>query len=293
MQSLIYRLLNRSFPLFLSCRKGWFYFAWLIFILIVLANALQPFGLINWHEFHKPLVLAGYIVVFLGVYGLLYMILSYFRADYYQPESWTIKKELQMLLFYIPITACCTYLFADFSVQDFELSLSSFFELQFYNGILGMISIPLFGYFVDNRLNPINTARRRTRKENKASAVNINEQQARDVLQKLHDAMETRQLYLSPKCTKQYLSEHTGIAAHRISGIINTYTDGTFTDFVNNYRVEHACRILQDSKNKRLKLEAVGLECGFGSKVNFYAAFRKFKGKTPAEYLTDLKARPT
>ena len=288
MQSLIYRLLNRSFPLFLSCRKGWFYFAWLIFILIVLANALQPFGLINWHEFHKPLVLAGYIVVFLGVYGLLYMILSYFRADYYQPDSWTIKKELQMLLFYIPTTACCTYLFADFSVQGFELSLSSFFELQFYNGILGMISIPLFGYFVDNRLNPINAARRRARKEHKDSAVNINEQQARDVLQKLHDAMETRQLYLSPKCTKQYLSEQTGIAAHRISGIINSYTDGTFTDFVNRYRVEHACRILQDSKNKRLKLEAVGLECGFVSKVNFYAAFRKFKGKTPKEYVAGM-----
>ena len=288
MQSLIYRLLNRSFPLFLSCRKGWFYFAWLIFILIVLANALQPFGLINWHEFHKPLVLAGYIVVFLGVYGLLYMILSYFSADYYQPDSWTIKKELQMLLFYIPTTACCTYLFADFSVQGFELSLSSFFELQFYNGILGMISIPLFGYFVDNRLNPINTARRRARKEHKASALNINEQQARDVLQKLHDAMETRQLYLSPKCTKQYLSEHTGIAAHRISGIINTYTDGTFTDFVNKYRVEHACRIIQNSKNKRPKLEAVRIDSGFGSKVNFYTAFRKFKGKTPKEYVAGL-----
>jgi AraC-like DNA-binding protein len=232
-------------------------------------------------------VLAGYIVVFLGVYGLLYMILSYFRADYYQPDSWTIKKELQMLLFYIPTTACCTYLFADFSVQGFELSISTFFELQFYNGILGIISIPLFGYFVDNRLNPINTARRRARK-NKDSALNTTEQQARDVLQKLHDVMETHQLYLSRKCTKHYVSEHTGIAAHRISATINTYTDGTFTDFVNNYRVEHACRILQDNKHKRVKLEAVRIDCGFGSKVNFYTAFRKFKGTTPAEYLTGL-----
>jgi len=100
--------------------------------------------------------------------------------------------------------------------------------------------------------------------------------------------METRQLYLSPKCTKQYLSEHTGIAAHRISGIINTYTDGTFTDFVNKYRVEHACRIIQNSKNKRPKLEAVRIDSGFGSKVNFYTAFRKFKGKTPKEYVAGL-----
>ncbi len=222
MQKQIWNALNRPFPLFLSCRKGWFYFAWLNLILVVLANALQPFGLINWHEFHKPLVLAGYIVVFLGMYGLLYMILSYFRADYYQPDSWTIKKELQVLLFYIPTTACCTYLFADFSVQGFELSMSSFFELQFYNGILGMISIPLFGYFVDNRLNPTNTARRRARKEHKASAVNMTEKQARDILQKLHDAMETRQLYLSKKCSLKLMADRAGIPAYRITVAINT-----------------------------------------------------------------------
>jgi AraC-like DNA-binding protein len=46
--------------------------------------------------------------------------------------------------------------------------------------------------------------------------------------------------------------------------------------------------MLQDNKNKRVKLEAVRIDCGFGSKVNFYAAFRKFTGKTPKEYVAGL-----
>ena len=288
MQNRICNVLNRPFPLFLACRKGSIYYIWLMIIMMTMANIVQPFELYNWDELYKSLVISTYIGVYLGMYALQYMTLSYFRPDHYQPAVWTIKKECLSLLLFIPLAACSTFLFVGVTIPGVKPDLSYFLHLQQYNILLSGLVIPSFGFFVDARLNPITLAKRRKRKEKKASLLTQEGQQAHDVLQKLHDAMETHQLYLSPKCTKQYLSEHTGIAAHRISGTINTYTDGAFTDFVNRYRVEHACRILQDNKNKRPKLEAVGLECGFGSKVNFYAAFRKFKGKTPAEYLAEL-----
>src|SRR5665647_3854503 len=100
MQNRICHILNHSFPLFLSYRKGRIYFIWMISILVVLANILQPFGLINNHEFHKPLIVSGYIVVFFGSYALLYIILSYLRPRYYKPDTWTIKKELWVMLLY-------------------------------------------------------------------------------------------------------------------------------------------------------------------------------------------------
>ena len=284
--------MNRPFPLFLAHRKGRIYFIWMIVILALLANVLQPFGLINIHEFHKPLVLADYILVFYGTYALLYTVLSYFSPRHYHPDTWTIKKEFRALMFYIPATAGTTYLFADFSVPEFELSLPSFLQLQFYNSLLTAISIPTFGYFVDTRLNPTTIAQRLKRKENAASRLNLNEKQSRNILQKLHEVMETEQLYLSIKCSLQHVATRSGIPLHHISYAINTFTEYTFNDFVNKYRVEHVCRILQNGPDKKLKMEGIGTECGFGSKVSFYAAFRKFTAKTPTEYLTEVKLTP-
>jgi len=294
------KYLNRPFPLFLAHRKGRIYFIWMIGILASLANVFQPFGLINNHEFHKPLLLANYILVFYGIYALLYIILSYLCPRHYHPDTWTIKKEFRTLLYYIPTTAGITCMFVTFTVPDFKLSLPSFVQLQFYNGLLSIISIPTFGYFIDTKLRPTkftsatklnipnniqpNTATPPLSK----GTENSDEEQARKVLQRLHEVMTTEQLYLSTKCNLQLVSEHTGIPVHRISNTINHFSECTFTDFVNKYRVEHVCRILQQGKNKRLKLEAIGLECGFGSKVNFYTTFKKCMGKTPAEYLAGL-----
>jgi AraC-like DNA-binding protein len=300
MQNRICKYLNRPFPLFLSSRKGCIYYIWLTFILVVLANALQPFGLDNWHEFHKPIVLSSYIILFFGMYALLYMMLSYFRRNHYNPDTWTLQKELQVLLLFFPVSAVVSWLFAGFSVPGFNLTLDTFCTLQLYNCVLSMISIPTFGYFIQNKLKPaevISAAKQKVPdkiRENTVSSPisngtgNSGEEQAGKVLQMLHEVMITEQLYLSNKCNLRLVSEHTGIPEYRISNTINQFSECTFTDFVNKYRVEHVCRILQQGKNKRLKLEAIGLECGFGSKVNFYNTFKKFMGKTPAEYLAGL-----
>jgi len=300
MQKLICEYLNRPFPLFLAHRKGRIYFIWMIGILASLAIVLQPFGLINNHEFHKPLLLTNYILVFFGIYALLYMILSYLCPRHYHPDTWTIKKEFRTLLYYIPTTACITCMFVTFTVPEFKLSVHTFVELQFYNGLLSIISIPTFGYFIDTKLRsskissatklntPHNMRTNTTIPPLSKTTENSEEAQARKLLLQLHEVMITEQLYLSNKCNLQLVSEHTGIPVHRISNTINHFSECTFTDFVNKYRVEHVCRILQQGKNKRLKLEAIGLECGFGSKVNFYTTFKKCTGKTPAEYLAGL-----
>ena len=191
------------------------------------------------------------------------------------------------MLLFIPITACSTFLFVYFTVPEFELSLSSFLQLQLYNITLSALSIPTFGFFIDKRLNSNSLALRNWKRQRVGKM--MNELQAGEILLMLRQAMETQQLYLSPKCSLQLVSDKTGTPYYLISEAVNSYSGYSYTDFVNKYRVEHACRVLQDGKNKRLKLEAVGLESGFGCKVNFYAAFRKFTGKTPAEYLADVK----
>lgn len=115
--------------------------------------------------------------------------------------------------------------------------------------------------------------------------LNISEQQAQIILLKLNDILERDQLYLSKKCSLSQLAQCSDIAAHHISTAINSYTAYNFSDFINKYRVDHVCRLLQTEQLQRLTLVAIGLECGFGSRANFFKTFKRFTGKTPTEYL--------
>ncbi|MFA5046644.1 MAG: helix-turn-helix domain-containing protein [Paludibacter sp.] len=288
MQNRICLKLNRPFTLFLSYRKGRIYFIWMIFIEMVLANVLQPFGLINNHEFHKPLLVSVYILVFFGTYAGLYLILSYFFPQYYKRETWTVKKELLVLLLFIPLVVCTTYLYAFFFVSGFKPGLSSFIEYQFYNSVMSGISIPVFALFVNNRLHTRKMAARRNQKE---SHLTLSKKQCREILQKLRRLLETQKPYLSNKFSIHKLADTSGIPLHHISYAINHFNGCNFNDFINQYRVDEVRRILQTGPDRKFKLEAIGEECGFGSKVSYYAAFKKFTGKTPGDYLDDLKPR--
>lgn len=115
--------------------------------------------------------------------------------------------------------------------------------------------------------------------------INISEQQAHIILLKLNEILEREQLYLSKKCSLSQLAQCSDIAAHHISTAINSYTAYNFSDFINKYRVDHVCRLLQTEQLQRLTLVAIGLECGFGSRANFFKTFKRFTGKTPTEYL--------
>ena len=292
MQKQLKNFLNLPFPVFFAFRKGRIYFIWMILIFILLANILQPFGLTNNHEFHKPLVLSNYIILFFVMYALVYMMLSYFRPAYYDANTWTVRKELSVFFVFIPVTACTTCLFVIFSVPAFKLTLPAFVELQFYNFILSIFSVPTFGYFVHTQFNRSETTQSTKLKEKTKSKLHLTEEQALKIMQQLNELMETRQLYLSKKCNERQVAGLCGYSIHQISYVLNNYCASSFSDYVNKYRVEHACRILQNEQNKKLKLEAVGYDCGFGSKAIFYAAFRKITGQTPAEYLADIQNKP-
>jgi len=125
------------------------------------------------------------------------------------------------------------------------------------------------------------------------SKLNITETQAQIILQKLSEVLETEQLYLSKKCNLQQLANYSEFSQHHISFAINNYSEYNFNDFINKYRVDHACRLLQSGQQQKLTLEAIGYECGFGSRANFFKTFKRFTGKTPAEYLAIQQAMST
>ncbi|KIO75289.1 hypothetical protein TH53_21580 [Pedobacter lusitanus] len=58
-------------------------------------------------------------------------------------------------------------------------------------------------------------------------------------------------------------------------------TQKTFSRFMNELRIGHACKLLQDENNT---IDSICYSCGYNSQVNFFKFFKLIMNKTPGEY---------
>ncbi|RKN79574.1 helix-turn-helix domain-containing protein [Ulvibacterium marinum] len=92
------------------------------------------------------------------------------------------------------------------------------------------------------------------------------------------------QHYLDPYLSLESLSREMNTSTSSLSKLINTYSEGNFSDYINKFRVEEAKKLLSHPDYDAYTIVAIGLECGFNSKSTFYTAFKKFTGKTPTQF---------
>jgi AraC-like DNA-binding protein len=69
--------------------------------------------------------------------------------------------------------------------------------------------------------------------------------------------------------------------------MINQQQKGSFSDFLNAFRIKEVQDLLRSDKAKQLTILAVAFEAGFNSKTAFYNAFKKFTGKTPSQFMKE------
>lgn len=99
------------------------------------------------------------------------------------------------------------------------------------------------------------------------------------------DFMDNKKPYLNPELRINDLSRMIDIPVHRLSYIINNYTDKNFFEFVNEYRIEEVKKRLPDPSYSNLTLDAIARESGFNSSASFYRVFKQSTGLTPKQFL--------
>jgi AraC-like DNA-binding protein len=102
--------------------------------------------------------------------------------------------------------------------------------------------------------------------------------------EKIDSVMRKEKPYLKADITLDMLAEALAIPARDLSMIINRHFDNNFYEFINNYRIEEAKKILIDPNNKDKTITDIYLEVGFNSKSVFNTFFKKIVGQTPSEY---------
>ncbi|MFC2154867.1 two-component regulator propeller domain-containing protein [Acidobacteriota bacterium] len=116
----------------------------------------------------------------------------------------------------------------------------------------------------------------------KSSSLNI--QFAGECIKKLRHLMETEKCYRDADISLQSLVEKLSISPHLLSQILNEKLNRNFADFINSYRIDEAKEILHSPRGARTKISSVAFDVGFNTMVAFYNAFKKYTGKTPAQY---------
>lgn len=110
----------------------------------------------------------------------------------------------------------------------------------------------------------------------------LNDEEAQLMIGRLKKAMLEKELYRNPNLKINDLAKAINVSGHQLSQLLNNNIEKNFTLFINEYRIDEACKIL--SNNSNLTIDAVGAEVGFNSKSTFFATFKKIKGMTPSVF---------
>ncbi|PDT07083.1 MULTISPECIES: AraC family transcriptional regulator [unclassified Rhizobium] len=90
--------------------------------------------------------------------------------------------------------------------------------------------------------------------------------------------MEARKLYRDANLNLDRLARKAGIPARQISAAINRAMDKNVSQYVNDYRIGEACRLLSATEKS---VTEVMLDVGFQTKSNFNREFRRVTDMTP------------
>ena len=107
-------------------------------------------------------------------------------------------------------------------------------------------------------------------------------------LAKLDELMKVAKLYQNEALSLAMLAEAMRLTPHQLSELVNRQFGVNFSRYIREQRVAAAkANLLKDPKSSVL---SIGLEAGFGTQSNFYAAFKESVGMSPGAYRKSMSA---
>lgn len=157
----------------------------------------------------------------------------------------------------------------------------AYFTSRYTSYILGALCTSLSLYLSALLLWQYNQRKKRNVRP-KYGDQQIPAEESTRIQQAIAHIFEVEKLYTQPNLTLPTLARRLNVRIHTLSQYINDNLRKNFSQFVNEYRVHEAQRLIKE--NPHLKMEAIADMCGFNSASTFYSAFKKTTGRTPAQY---------
>ena len=254
-------------------------------------------AMIDEEDFNSPFRYF-FILTFIeyAIVSAVYLILTYIKINHYQRiikinfgynEGISLWWLLMLLDGFGIIYAAGVVSFI--YVAQFDLNINFGFNAELIPYALFVVFVAFIGFFgiryqgvFTNEIKAIELVE--PQEENKYKKSGLKDAEGELLHQQVCALMQKEKPYLEPKLSLGQLAEMLGVAANKLSQVINQY-EKNFYDFVNGYRVQEFIVRAQCESNKNLNLLGIAYGSGFNSKSSFNQVFKKMMGETPSAYL--------
>ncbi len=236
--------------------------------LIIIAISVFAF-LFPYKE--NPALWKGVIYYFINIQWFIFIILSIYEAKQIFKKLVTNRNQISYHETWILSVICGVFLiWLSYSLAKYTSYISGAltFSFSFY------ISLLLIYYAKNKTSIPVIDKEKYINK--------IDEKLVKEIQEKINILFETKKIYTNPDLTLSILAKELNIRPQLLSQFINDNLNKSFTQFINEYRIDEAKRLLR--VGTQFKIDAVGFESGFNSSSTFYSSFKKITGTTPSNY---------
>lgn len=117
----------------------------------------------------------------------------------------------------------------------------------------------------------------------------LSEKQCMENVTRVKRLVEKERLYLDQDFSLSDLAQKVDIPKHHLSESLNLHLQKSFYQFINEYRIQEAIRLIEEDPSQ--KLLHLAFDCGFNTKATFNTYFKKITGNTPSHFKTEIKGR--
>jgi AraC-like DNA-binding protein len=184
--------------------------------------------------------------------------------------------------------------------RAFNMDFSDlYFSLNFVRilsglGLIGLLISPFFFPAILYGLprlpkpeTPLDSTDHATEKPingNNKTRYNLESDYLSDIHQKTEEFMREAQPYLQPGFNLPQLSAQIQVPTHHLGYFFREVKRQHFNEYRNEWRINHAKKLIEEGKANQMTLEAIGLLSGFSSRNAFITDFKKFEGESPGSY---------
>ena len=238
--------------------------------------------------------IGGIFIIMLWIYGILALwnIIRYKKqiVDIYSYKSdrisltWLLVVVISFMVAYNFIIITSTL----YEIQIIEVDINPVRDLAL---LVYVYIVGIWGYRQNQLTSHTKPVRSYEKSKNEKETSpgryqksGLKDDQAKDYLQQLIQFMHQTDAWKENELSVATLSRQTNIPKHHITQVLNEHLGKNFYVFVNEYRIEHAKKLIQSPEHHSWSFVAIAYECGFNSKTAFNNFFKKSTGFTPSEY---------